>query len=465
MGDGDPRVGGRRDAGGDPRHDLELDPGRAQRFALLAAAAEDERVAALEPHDALARRGRLDQPLADLLLRHRGHAGLLADVDQLGVSRAPVERARRDQAVVEDRVGDGDQLQRSRRHQPRVAGPGPDQVDDPRSRAHAAASARSRMSRAPAASRRSARSAPTGAGCVGLAFDSVADPLAAVGEADEGVDRDSVAVDSGVDADRRRAGRLEHGDDGPLGGQLAQRGLLADLGGSRRCSPRRRLAALQHQRALARRRDHPTRSGIGKAISPSRPSRRSPAAASTIASSSPSCEPAQPGVDVAVQLLDAQVRPRGEQLGAAAQAGGADPGALGHVVERGAGADPGVGRVLARRHRGDRQALGHLGRQVLGRVDADLGLAAQQRPLDPAHEARLVARLAVGGDLDQLGAAEQLGDLPRLSQGERAAAGGDAQRQVDLLAAQLGDASPSASASGSVSASRPNSSRRALTYR
>ena len=35
-----------------------------------------------------------------------------------------------------------------------------------------------------------------------------------------------------------------------------------------------------------------------------------------------------------------------------------------------------------------------------------------------AHEARLVARLAVGGDLDQLGAAEHLGDHPGLRQGK-----------------------------------------------
>ena len=66
-------------------------------------------------------------------------------------------------------------------------------------------------------------------------------------------------------------------------------------------------------------------------------------------------ELAQAGVDVAVQLLHPQVGAGGEQLGAAAQAGGADPGALGDVVERAAGADPDVGRVLARRHRGDLQ--------------------------------------------------------------------------------------------------------------
>ena len=56
--DGDAGVGGRGDAGGDAGHDLELDPGLAQPQRLLAAAAEHERVAALQPHHALARRAR-----------------------------------------------------------------------------------------------------------------------------------------------------------------------------------------------------------------------------------------------------------------------------------------------------------------------------------------------------------------------------------------------------------------------
>ena len=54
VGDGDAGVRGRGDAGGDPGHDLEVDPGLAQPQRLLAAAAEHERVAALQPHDPLA---------------------------------------------------------------------------------------------------------------------------------------------------------------------------------------------------------------------------------------------------------------------------------------------------------------------------------------------------------------------------------------------------------------------------
>ena len=51
----DARVRGRGDGRRDAGDDLERDAGGGQRLRLLAAAAEDERVAALQPHDALAR--------------------------------------------------------------------------------------------------------------------------------------------------------------------------------------------------------------------------------------------------------------------------------------------------------------------------------------------------------------------------------------------------------------------------
>ena len=54
MGDGDPGVGGCGDPGGDAGDDLELDPRRPQGLGFLAAAAEDEGVAALEADDAAA---------------------------------------------------------------------------------------------------------------------------------------------------------------------------------------------------------------------------------------------------------------------------------------------------------------------------------------------------------------------------------------------------------------------------
>ena len=85
---GMPAYAGAATPGGHARHDLERHARGAQRLGLLAAAAEHERVAALEPHDPLAGLPELDQQRVDVLLRHRDVARLLADVAQLGVRRA-----------------------------------------------------------------------------------------------------------------------------------------------------------------------------------------------------------------------------------------------------------------------------------------------------------------------------------------------------------------------------------------
>ena len=120
MGDRDPGVGGRGDARGDPGNDLELDPGGGKRLGLLAAAAEHERVAALQPDDAAPGAGALDHQRLDLLLRDASRARALADVDELGVVARAGERAGRDQAVVEDRR----RRPRSARARARSSGPG-----------------------------------------------------------------------------------------------------------------------------------------------------------------------------------------------------------------------------------------------------------------------------------------------------------------------------------------------------
>src|SRR5581483_2610522 len=90
---------------------------------------EDERVASLQPDDDVAGPAQLDEQRVDLVLPHRVAAGLLADVAEVGVGAGAVERARRDQAVVEDRVGRRDQLERAARHQAGIARPRSDQVD------------------------------------------------------------------------------------------------------------------------------------------------------------------------------------------------------------------------------------------------------------------------------------------------------------------------------------------------
>ena len=85
-----------------PGHDLDVDAGVPAERELLAAAAEDVRVAALEPHDALALAGEVHEQRVDRVLRHGVVAGELADVDDLGgqldaLGGEPVEhrRARR----------------------------------------------------------------------------------------------------------------------------------------------------------------------------------------------------------------------------------------------------------------------------------------------------------------------------------------------------------------------------------
>ncbi len=168
MGDRDPRVRGRRDARRHARHHLELDPRPGERLCLLAAAAEDERVTALEPHHAAPMARALDHQFLDPLLRRPTVPGLLADVDQLGLRTRTVEDRGRNQAVVEHDVGGGDQLHRLHRYQAGIAGAGADEVHDARARTHRASpAARSRMSAAPAPSIRSASASPSAAGCSG----------------------------------------------------------------------------------------------------------------------------------------------------------------------------------------------------------------------------------------------------------------------------------------------------------
>ena len=161
--DRDARVGAGGDAGGDAGHDLKRDPGGAQGERLLATASEHERIAALQPHDRVARLRALDHQRFGLILRHRRPASLLADEQQLGVGTGAVKRRAGDQTVVQDHVGRGDQLERAGRQQPRVTGPRADEVD---AAGHVAAISSARRSRspAPAARSRSATRHPSASG-------------------------------------------------------------------------------------------------------------------------------------------------------------------------------------------------------------------------------------------------------------------------------------------------------------
>ena len=98
-----------------------------QVFALLAAAAEQVAVAALEPHDLLARLRQPHEDLVDLILRHGVMVVFLADVDALGPLRDQAEDVLIHQPVVYDRVRAGDGLRACDGQQAAAAGSRADQ--------------------------------------------------------------------------------------------------------------------------------------------------------------------------------------------------------------------------------------------------------------------------------------------------------------------------------------------------
>ena len=162
VGHRDAGVGGSGDARGDARHDLERDAGLQAHERLLAAAAEHERVTALQPHHVPPGPRVVEQQPVGLRLRHLLAAALLADVVQLGVGARAGERLGRDQPVVQDHVRARDQLRGAHGQQAGVARPRADQVD--RAGRQATASARASRSAAPADSIRPAsRSAASSA--------------------------------------------------------------------------------------------------------------------------------------------------------------------------------------------------------------------------------------------------------------------------------------------------------------
>ena len=107
---------------------------------------------------------------------------------------------------------------------------------------------------------------------------------------------------------------------------------------------------------------------------------------------------------------------------------GSEPPAAGSRWPRGrppAGREPAgrahqhVARVLARRHRDHVQAARELGRQVLGRVDGQVGPAVEQRLLELLHEQALVGCLAGPSALQRspvVVRGERLGLVPGLAQ-------------------------------------------------
>jgi hypothetical protein len=86
MGQWNARIRGAGEGGGDARHDFEGDVVIAQEFQLLAAAAEHERIAALEPDHAPAGAGVFEHQRVDALLGGVMTAGFLGHFDELRIA-------------------------------------------------------------------------------------------------------------------------------------------------------------------------------------------------------------------------------------------------------------------------------------------------------------------------------------------------------------------------------------------
>ena len=125
---GIPRRGGHGGEGRDARDDLERHAGLGERERLLAAAAEDERVAALQPDDLEPAPPELDeQPVDRLLAQPVPRRSASASAGASSTSSA------RDERVVDEHVARAHELEPAHGDQPRVAGAGADEVDGHRS--------------------------------------------------------------------------------------------------------------------------------------------------------------------------------------------------------------------------------------------------------------------------------------------------------------------------------------------
>ena len=105
MGDRNARQSGNRDRRADTGNHLHRHPGQCALDGLLAAAAEQEVVAALQPHHAASLPGLFDEDRVDVFLRRLRAPRDLADVDLLGVRAGLVEHGERRQPVVDDDIG------------------------------------------------------------------------------------------------------------------------------------------------------------------------------------------------------------------------------------------------------------------------------------------------------------------------------------------------------------------------
>ena len=312
-------------------------------------------------------------------LRHLLAAALLADVEQLARRAARRRAPPRGQPVVQDHVGARDQLRGAHGQQPRVARPGADEVDR-----HAARSARASRSAAPADSIRSASASASPASSISHSEPS-GNPTNALHQNEPsewtpiGVWHDAssraTTARSAVERRARRRGR--------------RRPRCRSSSPARPCTSRQPCPGAGTNTSPS--------SGTGDDIrtpQPRQPRRREHQRIDLAGRQLP-----QPRVDVARAARPPRDRAATRAAAPAAAASSsrrARPEPQRHRPRR--RADP---PAAARRRSPSR---GQLPRHVLRAVHGDVDLALQQRTLERARPARLVAGIALqiarGRDLD-----------------------------------------------------------------
>jgi hypothetical protein len=123
------RGGERGEPGGHAGNDAKRYAGPRQRHGLFAAAAEYERIAALEPQHAMARARKRDQALADIGLQRRRLAAAFAGEFESGLGSGQGQHALVDQGIVDDNIGLREPGERIEGEQTRVARSGAGEPD------------------------------------------------------------------------------------------------------------------------------------------------------------------------------------------------------------------------------------------------------------------------------------------------------------------------------------------------
>ena len=121
--------GGDRDRTGHAGNDFDVHAGSNAGGGLFRSTAEDERIAALEPHHTSTGGRAFDDQIVDLLLGQRVCVRRLARVDDLDIVSEGGEQLAWGEPVHHDDVGAREQLTTARCNQPGVAGSATDECD------------------------------------------------------------------------------------------------------------------------------------------------------------------------------------------------------------------------------------------------------------------------------------------------------------------------------------------------